>query len=528
MRPLLKISLAAGMAASAAFALAAPKDYVSGEVLVKFKPVARDAGKKVAVSDGYKVESGVPVLGIDKLRLPKGMSVELAMKELRTLPWVEFVEPNYIYHATFTPNDTSFGSQWGPKKIQSEQAWDINKGDPTVVIAIIDTGISSTHPDLASKRVAGWNFVSNNNNPNDDNGHGSHCAGIAAAITNNATGVAGVGFNCSLMPVKVLNSGGSGTLQNVANGINWAADNGANVLSLSLGGSGATSMQQAVDYAWSKNCVVVAAAGNNGSTSMFYPAAYTNCIAVAATTTSDTRASFSNYGSNWVDVAAPGVNIYSTYMGSQYATLDGTSMACPHVSGLAGLLFSAKGKATPNSTVRSLIEQNCDSVGTFVAFGRINAYKSLLAAGGGNTVYANPQGYVMYSGSQVSGNYTNLKSSDNSYLVLASQNNKVDWFGPMYPASGSGTITNVTFTFEGSATVAGTATVQAYNYLAGGWETLGNINLTTSDQTWTFPISTNPHRFRDPFGEMDMRVSYQASSSFQLKNDWMQVAVTRQ
>ncbi|MEW9032802.1 MAG: S8 family serine peptidase, partial [Planifilum fimeticola] len=177
--------------------------------------------------------------------------------------------------------------------------------------------------------------------------------------------------------VRVLNNSGSGTLDDVANGIIHAADSGADVISLSLGASvGATTLRDAVDYAWNRGVVVVAAAGNNGTSLPSYPAYYSNAIAVAATDSNDNKAYFSNYGS-WVDVAAPGVNIYSTYTGSSYASLSGTSMATPHVAGLAGLL-DAQGRSA--SQIRAAIENTADPIsgtGTYWSKGRINAYRAV-------------------------------------------------------------------------------------------------------------------------------------------------------
>ncbi|HRI43743.1 MAG TPA: S8 family peptidase [Fimbriimonadaceae bacterium] len=373
-------SLALGLAvASVSFANGTVQEYVPGEVLVKFKhtSVSPDAIRANRLI-GAEVVNELTEIGVSLIRIPDTLSVENAVKYYQSIQGVEFAEPNGIVHATFTPNDPSFASQqYGPQIIQCQPAWDVNQGSSSVIIAIVDTGINMSHVDLSGKIVAGWDFVNNDADASDDHGHGTHCAGISAAKTNNAVGIAGVGFNCWLMPVKVLNSGGSGTWENVAAGINFASTNGAHVISMSLGGSGTSAtVQAAVDNAWNNNRLVVAAAGNSGSTSQFYPAAYPNCIAVASTTNTDARSSFSNYGASWVDVAAPGSDIYSTY-GSGYTLLSGTSMACPHVAGLGGLLWAHLGTNTNVAVIRQRIEQNCDPVGNFIAWGRINAYRAL-------------------------------------------------------------------------------------------------------------------------------------------------------
>jgi thermitase len=341
------------------------------------------------------------------IRLAPNLSMHDAGEFLRALPGVRYVEPNYLAFAFATPNDPQYSQQYGPQRIQANLAWDIWQPQRTVYIAIIDTGIDSNHPDLTNKMrrhangaVYGWNTLNNTTNALDDNGHGTHCAGIAAAEINNGVGIAGVAaWNpnvansrayVQLMPVKVLSSSGSGTLDGVARGITWAADNGAHILSLSLGaGSGAQQLQDAVNYAWTRGCLVVAAAGNGGSSSPQYPAYYTNCIAVAATDSSDRLASFSQYGS-WVDIAAPGVGILSTIPNSRYASYDGTSMACPHVAGAAAVLWSHNPRLT-NTQLRAALETNVDPYqplsGRTLApnAGRVNVYRALQAVSGSPT-----------------------------------------------------------------------------------------------------------------------------------------------
>jgi thermitase len=341
------------------------------------------------------------------IRLAPNLSMHDAGEFLRALPGVRYVEPNYLAFAFATPNDPQYSQQYGLQRIQANLAWDIWQPQRTVYIAIIDTGIDSNHPDLTNKMrrhangaVYGWNTLNNTTNALDDNGHGTHCAGIAAAEINNGVGIAGVAaWNpnvansrayVQLMPVKVLSSSGSGTLDGVARGITWAADNGAHILSLSLGaGSGAQQLQDAVNYAWTRGCLVVAAAGNGGSSSPQYPAYYTNCIAVAATDSSDRLASFSQYGS-WVDIAAPGVGILSTIPNSRYASYDGTSMACPHVAGAAAVLWSHNPRLT-NTQLRAALETNVDPYqplsGRTLApnAGRVNVYRALQAVSGSPT-----------------------------------------------------------------------------------------------------------------------------------------------
>ncbi len=350
--------------------------FIKGRVLVGLKEGAQiPTPQKGMRLLGGTVSVYMPEIRVALIEYPIQTDIVAKIDQISTSPLVRFAEPDGLVYTTFVPNDPSWSLQWGPQKISCPGAWDIHQGDAGTVIAIVDTGINYNHPDLNSKYVGGYDFYNNDNNPMDDNGHGTHCAGIAAAATNNGVGIAGVGFNCKLMGVKVLSSGGSGSWSTVIQGINYATSNGARVINLSLGAySGSSSLQSAIDNAWNNGVVIAAAAGNDGVTSQLYPAAYPNCIAVAASTTTDSRASFSNYGASWVDVAAPGVSIYSTY-GSSYTYLDGTSMAAPHVAGAAALLYSYIGGPRNNSNaqiVRNALESTCVYVGTWVAKGRIN------------------------------------------------------------------------------------------------------------------------------------------------------------
>lgn len=307
-----------------------------------------------------------------------GQSAKALLKQFENDPNVNYAELDRIAQIQWTPNDPSFSSQWGPKKVQAESAWNYTIGSSSVLIAVVDTGVDLDHPDLASKvrTDIDYDYVNNDSTAQDDNGHGTHVAGIAAAATNNSTGIAGMCPNCQILPVKVLNAAGSGSYSAIASGIRWAADKGAKVINLSLGGTASDStMSSAVTYADGKGSLVIAAAGNNGNSVAFYPAAYTAAVAVAATDSSDYRASFSNYGS-YVDVAAPGVSIYSTYWNNTYKSLNGTSMAAPHVSGLAGLLFS-QGRTKTDVRTRLTSSTYTDPVNSSSIGRRINALKAV-------------------------------------------------------------------------------------------------------------------------------------------------------
>lgn len=376
-------------------------DFAPDRILVKF----REDSPAAAISDvlkkhGVSVRKTIRGIGVVVMDIPRGLAVSEMVRRLNSEVAVEYAEPDYIARTmvTLVPNDEKFALQWalnntgqtGGKPdadIDAPEGWILQTGKSSVRIAIVDTGISSIHEDLAGKVGGGYNAINGSANAEDDNGHGTHVAGIAAAQSNNAKGVAGVSWGSTLVPVKVLDGSGSGTYSDVAEGITWAADNGANVINMSLGGSFSSStLESAVNYAWNRGVLLACAAGNSGNPNPQYPGYYTNCIAVGATDSRDEKPRWSTYGS-WVDVAAPGAGILSTYPGNSYVSLSGTSMATPHVAGLAGLLFSVpladtNGNGRSNDEVRARIETTCDKTPvprkkTYWTYGRINVYNAL-------------------------------------------------------------------------------------------------------------------------------------------------------
>ena len=274
--------------------------------------------------------------------------------ELGNISGVGYVEPDYPVQALDTiPNDPSFPAQYGLTAIRAPQGWDVSTGSPAVTIAILDSGVDMSHPEMVGKVVQGYDFVNNDNNPQDDYGHGTHVAGIAAARGNNGLGIAGVSWGAQIMPVKVLNSFGQGSFSNVAAGIIWATDHSAQIINMSLGGSNYSQiLQDAVDYAARRNVLLVASSGNTNSNFILYPARLPQVIAVAATNANNQHASFSNYGAE-IDIAAPGDNILSLWLGGGYSTFSGTSMATAYVSGLAAVLLGYDNNAR---TVRQYVE----------------------------------------------------------------------------------------------------------------------------------------------------------------------------
>jgi len=303
---------------------------------------------------------------------------------------IEYIEPNYIYH-TLDNRDENIQSEikWDMLKIQANKAWEIEEGNENVIVAVIDTGCSYTHEDLKDNIWTdenfnhGYDFANNDSDPNDDNGHGTHCSGTIGAM-HNGIGIVGVNKKVSIMCLKFLDSNGSGSSINAIKSIEWAIDHGAKILSNSWGGGGfSQSLYDMIKYAKNKGVLFVAAAGNDGSETPMYPASYDldNIISVAASDSNDQKASFSNYGLPHVDIAAPGVNINSTIPNNQYATYSGTSMACPHIAGAAALLLSYENNLSVNE-IKDRILFTSDFIEDFednlVSSGRLNLYNMLM------------------------------------------------------------------------------------------------------------------------------------------------------
>jgi serine protease len=373
-----------------------PSGHCPNDIIVRF---ARDLDEpnRAALLDAH----GCSILrtcepgNVHRVRIPAGQTPEEAVASFLAEDGVEHAELNYYASIYLTPDDPYYHYQWNFDNsdtggIHTKSAWDIEVGDPCVIIAVVDTGVAyETYgaylqaPDLAETRfVPGYDFVHDDAHPNDDQGHGTHVTGTIAQSTNNDLGVAGIAFGCSIMPVKVLNNRGAGDHFTIAEGLYFAADHGAKVINMSFGSTqGSDTLEQAVAYAFQHGATLVCAAGNNyqNGNQPSYPAAYDNyCIAVAATRYDDTHAPYSTTGA-YVDIAAPGGDtlvdqnqdgypdgiLQETFSVNPdvfaYFFFQGTSMATPHVSGVAGLLVSA-GVTDPN-TVREAIQNTARDVG---------------------------------------------------------------------------------------------------------------------------------------------------------------------
>jgi thermitase len=326
------------------------------------------------------------------MTLSSSTNIENTIKTLSQLPFIDYVEPDQIVQVeSTTPNDSYFGEQWNLNNandadIDAPEAWDIDTASKWIRIAILDTGVERQHSEFYKELVSGSNFTSNDPTQWDDGyGHGTHVAGIAAARTNNNMGIAGTCWgNCMIMPVKVLTDDGWGYYSWIANGVVYAAQNSAKVINLSLGSTtDSQTLHEAIQYAYKKGVTIVAAAGNTGG-AVLYPAVYPETIAVAATNRNDGIPWWSNRGSE-IDLAAPGVDILSTYLDNSLAWMSGTSMATPHVAGAAAALQSfyrqRYGKFLKPESVRCYLQLSADDLGLALnkqGAGRLNLQKLLL------------------------------------------------------------------------------------------------------------------------------------------------------
>lgn len=411
-------------------------EHVSGELIIGFAadlaatPQARLAARAaIHRAVGTRLVEQFSLIEADHVAIPAGASIEAIAQRYVSQPGVAYVEPNYLWHAMRTPNDTDFNRLYGLHNtgqtggtagadIDAVEAWDLTTGSASVIIGVIDSGVDHTHPDLAANMwinpgeiannnrdddgngyiddVHGYDFANGDGNPMDDNGHGTHCAGTIGGVGNNGRGVAGVNWTVRIMALKFLTAGGSGDTAAAIGCLQYAVANGAHLTSNSWGGAGSsTALSNAIAAAGNAGQLFIAAAGNGGSDGVGdnndsvpnYPSNYSlaNVVAVAATDSRDRLGSFSNYGAQSVDLGAPGVSIWSCAPGNSYQSLSGTSMATPHVAGVAGLLLSVQPNAT-HQQLRDWLFRGTDSIsalsGRCVTGGRLNARRSLELAGG--------------------------------------------------------------------------------------------------------------------------------------------------
>jgi len=348
------------------------------------------------------------------VELSTGADEAAAMRELRKNRKLKYVELDMAVAPAASVSDPAYGNSWALPKIQAPAAWDSANGSG-VTSAILDTGIDSAHPDLAPNLVPGWNVYDNNSNTADVNGHGTWVAGVAAMAANNAKGSAGVAWGAKIMPVRIADANAYAYWSTVAQGIYWAADHGAKVVNVSYNGvSGSATVQSAAQYLRSKGGVVVVAAGNSGGLESI--AASDALLSVAATDQNDARASFSSYGA-YVDLAAPGVSVYTTTVGGGYSNASGTSFSSPVVAATAALMLSANGKLTPADVDRILKTTSLDlgaaGYDQYYGSGRVNAAAAVLNAK--QTVAADTQAPSVSIASPTGGRVSGVVPVDVNY-----------------------------------------------------------------------------------------------------------------
>ena len=453
-----------------------------GIVLVGFRGGTTAAQRTAIERRVGATEQRVIGAGTHVLRVSTGR-VLTTIARLKTNPYVRYAEPDYLVRADMTPNDPLYNKLWGMPKIVSNKAWDITTGSKGIVVGVVDTGIDYNHPDLADNvwsnagsinacpaGTHGFNVLTNSCDPMDDHNHGTHVSGTIGAIGNNGMGVIGVDPTVSIMGLKFLNSGGSGSTSGAIAAIDWAvkakvAGVNVRVLSNSWGGGGySQALKDEIDKAGARDILFVAAAGNYGrdnDSTPFYPCSYhaANEICVAASDSHDRLASFSNYGVGSVDLAAPGTDILSTIRGGAYGTMSGTSMATPHVSGTAALVLSKDYESVwaLKATILSSVDPIAAAAGKTTTGGRLNADQAILSATptpapiGDFSVAVSPSSQSVSDGSTAS--YTVTITSTGGFT------------GPVYltvtglPAGTSGSFSSNPLNVPSSATASATLRV---------------------------------------------------------------------
>ncbi|MFQ5751059.1 MAG: S8 family peptidase [bacterium] len=388
-------------------------EFKPGEVIIKFKSVVSAQSINTTLSNvGIQIVKRFDEIGVLRCSISSTKSVLKTVEECNTNADIEYAEPNYIYRTFVTPNDPRFSQLYGMTIIEAPQAWDMQTGSRSVIVGVIDTGVDTDHDDLKANiwrnpgetgdgkennnvdddgngfvdDYRGWDFINDDNNPFDDNNHGTHVSGTIGAEGNNSTGVVGVNWQVTILPMKFLGADGSGPTDDAVDAIIYGTNLGAKVLSNSWGGGGRSqALEDAIKFANDHGVIFVAAAGNESTDNdrfPSYPANYevANVISVAASTSSDNLAGFSNRGEKTVDLAAPGSNILSTIARNRYESLSGTSMATPHVSGAAALVWAQY----PGLTMRQImirilgsVDRNSSFAGKVATGGRLNVNRAL-------------------------------------------------------------------------------------------------------------------------------------------------------
>lgn len=466
---------------------------IENRVIVRYKPDAdlTDLQGRIAHLRSSEKQD-IKNLRMKVLDVQPGTRQQV-IDSLKADPQVEYAEPVLPGEiATTTPNDPYFKYQGADQSVLADLLWDKAKGSSNVIIADIDTGYTPTHPDMAGKFVAGYDFVNNDNDPTDDQGHGTMTAGVLAANTNNGVGIAGLCWSCRIMPIKVIDAAGKTNTEIVASGIRYAADHGASVINMSLAGQGTSAtLESAMQYALSKNVVMVSAAGNDGTGTPYWPTVYDETIGVSGTNGNDQLDPDSNYGQH-IDVAAPFVGAATTMDGAYAQSFAGTSHATPVVAGIIGVLRAAFPNATA-AQVRNAITSTADPCCSGnINGGRVNAIKAYnLLAGAQNVDTTKPTLTVVSpaNGATISGSSVKFVATAHDNVAIAKVHMQLDRFDPTVGAGDTG---QYFYTWNTTGATAGTHTITFTAYDAAGNSTVVtrtyNVDNTNPDTT---PPSVN-------------------------------------
>lgn len=454
--------------------------WVPGRLLVQPREGLSDAEfDKILKPHGAKQVGKIDKINVRIVQLPANASEKAVAALLKNNKHIKFAERDMLVKTEGTANDPYFGSAWHLPKIQAPVAWDSSLGT-NVTIAILDSGVDPSHPDLTGKLVAGWNFFDNNSNTADVYGHGTKVAGTAAAATNNAIGVAAVASGASIMPVRVAGTDGYGSWSAIASGLTWAADHGARVANLSFYGvETSSSAVSAAQYMKNKGGVVVTGAGNYGVEETITPS--NTMITVSATDSGDAKTSWSSYGS-FVDVAAPGAGIWTTTNGGGYGAVSGTSFSSPVTAGVVALMMAANPSLSATE-VQNRLYASATDLGTagfdkYYGNGRVDAAAAVQAAKAAASVDSTAPSVNIGSpvaGSTVKGLVAiDVSASDDvgvSRVDLLVNGTKI----------GSDATAPYGFSWDSTTVADGSATLAAYAYDAAGNASSRNVTVTVAN-----------------------------------------------
>ena len=483
------LAIALGALSLPAVAQVTPSEprWVPGRLLVQPRPGLSDAElDKILKPHGGKQVGQIDKINVRVVQLPPQASEKAVEALLKNNKHLKFAERDLILQQAASVNDPYYGSAWHLSKVGAASAWDLSMGSG-VTIAVLDSGVDASHPDLAGQLVAGYNFFDNNSNTADVNGHGTQVAGTAAAATNNALGVAGLAGGARIMPIRVSDSSGGGSLTAIASGLTWAADKGAKVANLSFYGvSGSSTIVSAAQYMKNKGGLVTVSAGNYG-TEVPLPATDAMII-VSATDSNDVKTSWSSYGA-YVDVAAPGAGIYTTTLGGGYGAVSGTSFSAPITAGVIALMMAANPGLAP-TTVEKLLFSSATDLGTvgfdtYYGYGRVNAAAAVQSAASTRSAADTTAPSVSISnpgaGATVKGLITvDVAATDNvgvSRVDLVANGNKI----------ASDTSAPYGFSWDSTTVADGAVTLTAYAYDAAGNVASRAVSVTVSNTASTAP-----------------------------------------